>query len=309
MTDFTCRATILIPTHDRATTLRLAVTTAVSQTVEDLEVIILGDGVTDRVRATARALAKSDSRVVFFDRPKSRNHGEEYRHEAIVAARSNAIFYLCDDDLLLPQHVEDLLGLLGEFNFVQSLNGYIRTTGALEFYPGILSDPETIYFHVKTRDWTQFFNSVSLTGTAHSRDFYLMLDRPWETTPTGRYPDHFQWCKMLDSPQLRAASSTRMTALQFPGHRDGRDALSEKERLAELRRWARIVASPDGQARIDELVRLSAPVQMDRDLKIIYELRQALHSARVELHQMSQTLSWRTTSPLRRIRALTRRRR
>ena len=29
-------------------------------------------------------------------------HGERYRHDAIEAADSDAIFYLCDDDLLLP---------------------------------------------------------------------------------------------------------------------------------------------------------------------------------------------------------------
>ena len=302
----TYRATILVPTHNRATLLRLAVASALAQTVENIEVIILGDGVTEEVRATARTLAKKDARVVFLDRPKTRYHGEEYRHEAIVAARSNAIFYLCDDDLFLPQHVEELLALLEKHNFAQSLNGYVSASGDIVFYAANLSDPSTIALHL-VEDKPYFYNAVGLTGTAHARDFYLELNQPWETTPSGKWPDHYQWCKMFRSPQLRAATSARMTALKFPTTTDGRDTLSEKERLAELRKWARIVSSPDGQTRIDELVRASSPIQMERDKKTIFELSLALHAAEEQIRAMSQTFSWRITSPLRAVRALAKR--
>jgi hypothetical protein len=245
---------------------------------------------------------------MFLDRPKSPHHGEEYRHEAILAARSNAIFYLCDDDLFLPQHVEDLLALLETHNFVQSLNGYVNASGEIVFFAANLSDPATIAVHL-TEDQPYHYNSVSLTGTAHSRDFYQEVDQPWETTPPHRWPDHYQWCKMFRSPHLRAATSARMTALQFPTTADERETQSEKERLAELSRWARVVSSPDGQARIDDLVRTSSPLQMERDRKTIFELSVALRATQEQVSHISQSLSWRITSPLRRIRALTRRRR
>jgi hypothetical protein len=306
MSELPCRATIVIPTHSRASTLRLAVASALAQTVRNLEVIIIGDGVTNRVRRAAREMARGDSRVIFLDRPKSPYHGEVYRHEAIVAARSNAIFYLCDDDLFLPQHVEDLLALLEKHNFAQSLNGYVSASGEIVFYAANLSDPSTIAMHL-VEDKPYFYNAVSLTGTAHARDFYLKLNQPWETTPSGRWPDHYQWCKMFRSPQLRAATSARMTALQFPTTADGRDTHSERERLAELRRWARTVSSPDGQTRIDELVRASSPKQMERDRKTIFELSLALRAAQEQVRAMSQTFSWRITSPLRVVRALAKR--
>ena len=41
------RASVLIPTHDQPTTLPLTVDTVLRQTVTDLEVILIGDGVTD----------------------------------------------------------------------------------------------------------------------------------------------------------------------------------------------------------------------------------------------------------------------
>jgi len=246
-------ASILIPTHDRPATLRLAVQSALAQSISQLEVIIIGDGVTDALRQEAFALQSSDQRVVFLDFPKGEHHGESYRHDAILAARSDAIFYLCDDDLFLPDHVSDLLELLVDHNFVQSLNGFIRSSGELEIYPANLKDPLTIHWHLRT-DLTSFYNSVSLTGTAHSKGFYLDLDQPWETTPEGRWPDHFQWCKFFSSPDLQAATSSRMTALQLPTTVDGREGWSALERHAELAHWAAIVLCPGAQSLIDERV-------------------------------------------------------
>ena len=90
----------------------------------------------------ATDLCRSDPRVVFLDLPKGPNHGEIHRGRAISESRSDAIFYLCDDDLLLPKHVENLLALLSESDLVQSRNGYIDTTGRLVLFSTDLADPE-----------------------------------------------------------------------------------------------------------------------------------------------------------------------
>jgi glycosyltransferase involved in cell wall biosynthesis len=321
------RASILIPTHDRPSTLELAVRSALAQTVDELEVLIIGDGATDAVRQMAQQLVTSDHRVRFIDHEKSRNHGEEYRHDAILSARSNAIFYLCDDDLFLPEHVEDLLGLLEEHDFVQSLNGYLRPSGEMEFYPADLADPETIRWHLRT---PTDFNSVSLTGTAHRRDFYLAAGRPWTTTPSERWPDHYQWCKLFEIPGMRAATSARMTTLQLPTCADDRDAWSPEERLEELARWAEVVHGPGGQAQIDSIVARSWPRRMERDMRTAYDMRDRLReqaerceglerdleqrdlelaAARRDSEEADRQLaaviasrSWRLTAPLRNLR-------
>lgn len=44
------RASILIPTHNRPDTLELAVQSALYQSVSELEVLIVGDDVTDKLR-------------------------------------------------------------------------------------------------------------------------------------------------------------------------------------------------------------------------------------------------------------------
>ena len=292
-------ASVLVPTHDRSHTLRLAVGSVLAQEEPRLEVIIIGDGVTPELRDEARALCSEDARVRFMDREKGPNHGEIYRHDAIVAARSDAIFYLCDDDLFLPGHVGDLLELLTTHNFVQSLNGHIDPKGRVHFYPADLSDPETIRWHLREDVW---FNSVSLTGTAHSKSFYLEVDDPWTTTPAGRWPDHYQWCKMFRHPGLRAATSSRMTTIQLPTTADGRETWTPDERLAELTRWAEVAADPDGQQRIDALVARGSTLQMERDQRALLCDASRIDRLTDEIERLRASRSWRLTRPLRRAR-------
>ena len=163
------RATVMIPTHDHATTLGLAVESALNQTVQDLEVLIVGDGVTDEVREVALALQGQDERVRFLDLPKGPHHGEVNRHTAIQQSAGEIIAYLCDDDLLLPEHIADMTGMLQDHDLVQSLNGYIDTTGRLLLYSGSLDDPAYV---ARLCDPAKSFNFVGITGTAHTREFY-----------------------------------------------------------------------------------------------------------------------------------------
>lgn len=288
------RASILVPTHDHASTLPLAVRSALASTVTDLEVIIVGDGVTDEVRAIARDLERADARVRFLDFPKGPHHGEIHRHTAIEASRGDAILYLCDDDLLLPDHVADLCGLLATADLVQSRNGHLDPAGRVGLYPGDLADPRCVAMML---DESRALNFVSLTGTGHTRRFYDAADRPWTTTPAGIPPDLHQWRRMLRARPARGATSPRMTALQFPTHLDGRSSWSAEERLAELRQWADDAARPGIQARVDALVDAAT-----REMLIDALLRVSAVEGELVAHR--RTLSWRLTAPLRSLRRL-----
>lgn len=255
------RASVLIPIHDKEDTLRLAVDTVLRQSVEDLEVLLIGDGVTDGVRLVAQDLVTADARVRFLDFPKGPFHGERYRHDAIEAATSDAIFYLCDDDLLLPEHVADLLALLEDHDLVQSLNGYLTPAGEVRLYPGDLAEPSCIALHL--RDDVRF-NIVSITGTAHTRRAYAESGDRWETTPAGYWPDHWQFRKLMRRPGFRGATSHRMTALQFPTSSDGRDTWDEEARVAEIRPWHQLVTSAGAQDDIDRRVARGLLPQLQR---------------------------------------------
>ena len=249
------RASVLIPTHDKHTTIGLAVDSVLRQTVRDLEVLLIGDGVTDALRAEIERLCATDARVRFLDLPKGPHHGERYRHDAILAAESDAIFYLCDDDLFLPDHVNDLLALLEDATFVQSLNGYCRPDGTVDFFAADLANPTTIHLMLDER---LGYNNASITGTAHSRAFYLEVDDRWDTTPAGQHPDHHQWRKLWRHPSYRGATSHRMTTVQLPTSSDGRDRWTPEQRHEELLRWYDLVTAPDAQQQYDAIVATSA---------------------------------------------------
>ncbi len=65
-------ATVVIPTYDHGPTLRYAVQSALAQTVADLEVLVVGDGVPDVTRELMAELTAADPRVRWFDNAKAR---------------------------------------------------------------------------------------------------------------------------------------------------------------------------------------------------------------------------------------------
>jgi glycosyltransferase involved in cell wall biosynthesis len=245
---------VVIPCHDKTKTLPLTVDTVLRQSVAELEVILLGDGVTDEVRLVIEGLVVGDPRVRFLDFPKGPHHGEKYRHEAILAAGSDAIFYLCDDDLLLPEHLADLLQLLEQANFAQSFNGCVLPDGRFSTYAADLADPRSLAPMLRVEPRA---NSVSITGTAHSRSFYLAVGAFWDTTPAGEWPDHFQWRRMMRHPDFRGATSTRLTAVQLPTSA-GREAWTQDERVAELARWHAVVTAANGQEQVNDALHRGA---------------------------------------------------
>ncbi len=249
------RVSVLIPTFDHAGTLALTVESVLAQTLQDFEVLIIGDGVTPEVREVALALDASDERVTFLDYPKGPNHGEIHRHTTVLQSVGEVIAYLCDDDLLLPEHLADLSTLLETHDFVQSINGRVDPDGTFYLYPGDLSDPA---FVSRLCDVTRGFSFVSITGTAHTRALYDRAQCPWETTPDGEWPDQYQWRRMLMSGVVLGATSTRMTALSFPTHLSGRASWTDQARADEIERWAEVVRSADAQEQIDRFTSAAA---------------------------------------------------
>lgn len=277
------RATVLIPTFDHAATLPLTVESVQAQTMTDFEILIVGDGVTPSVRQVALALEADDERVTFLDFPKGPNHGEIHRHTAIQQSAGEVIAYLCDDDLMLPEHLADLSGLLESRDFVQSLNGRIDPDGTFHLYPGDLSDSAFVY---RLCDINRGFSFVSITGTAHTRALYDRAQCPWETTPAGEWPDQYQWRRMLMSGVVIGATSTRMTALSFPTHMSGRASWTPSERAAEIESWAAIVRAPLAQQEVDRRTAAAAWRQLVKTTLNELQVHEMLKLANDELERL-----------------------
>jgi hypothetical protein len=204
------RATVIVPTHDRAALIDLAVASALGQTVRELEVIVVGDGVGDDTRAVLRGLMAADERVRFLDLEKDPGRGEGHRDLAVSEAASDVICYLCDDELLLPDHVAIMIELLANADLAQTLNGHLNADGT--FTPGRrTSNAESAL------EWEH--DAVSITGTAHRVSTYQRLVGGWGTVGPG---DH------------ALGTVLRRTGVSRPDERTGHRAA-----LSVAPRWSR----------------------------------------------------------------------
>jgi glycosyltransferase involved in cell wall biosynthesis len=94
---------VVIPTRNRPGMLRSAVSSALVQTFEDLEVIVIIDGPDP---ATLQALASfSDSRLQYIELAESRG-GNNARNTGAAMAKGKYIAFLDDDDEWMPTKLE-----------------------------------------------------------------------------------------------------------------------------------------------------------------------------------------------------------
>ena len=121
-------ATVVIPiTGDRGALLRYSLESVLHQTVREVEVFIIGDGVAEPTRRIIRNYEADDSRIRLFDHPKHPRRGEVYRHQALSAeAKGEIVCYLCDRDYMLPDHVATMLRCLENADFCHTLRFVIR---------------------------------------------------------------------------------------------------------------------------------------------------------------------------------------
>lgn len=243
------RATVLIPTHNHGRLLLAAVRSVLRQTVQDFEIFIIGDGITEETREAVTEALAMDGRVRFFDHPKTPRTGEPYRHLALRDATGAVVCYLSDDDLWLPNHLEVFCRALEHADVVHSLPCWIDAEGALCSSLIDWAVPEWLQWTLDGQ------NKVCLSTAGHTMEFYHRLPHGWQTTPTGRYTDHFMWEQMLAMPGVRAACTGHTTVINFPTplRRDW----TLKRREEELIAWENRIAERPGEL-LDETRRALA---------------------------------------------------
>lgn len=230
------RATILIPTMaGRGPVLRHSVASVLNQTVRDLEVFIVGDGVCDATREVIRELASGDDRLRFFDFPEHPSRGEPNRHEVLTReATGDIVCYLCDRDLYLPDHVERMSELLRAADFAHTLSFDIRPDDTFRF------KAQMDVSRADDRSWIlrgwEVENGIPLSFAGHTMDLYRRLPHGWRETPPGLYTDIYMWEQMLAEPTCTAVSDSRPTVLYYPSYM--RRGWSVEHRRQELARWS-----------------------------------------------------------------------
>jgi len=245
-------ATIIIPTTgDRGALLALSVPTVLAQSVSDIEVFIVGDGVSDAARSTIREL-QADPRVRFFDAPeKDVGRGERRRHAILGEARGRIVCYLCDRDLMLPHHVETLDRVLRDADFAHTLRFGIREQGTLSF--DLIVD---ITCPVERAKLVRAHGLIPLSLVGHTLAMYRRLPEGWRATPPDVATDTYMWEQFIAEPTCRTAASIEPTILYFK--RGDHPGLPVADRAREIAPWAERIREPGWWVRFREGVRDAA---------------------------------------------------
>ena len=230
----TVRATVLVPTHDHGPTLVYSVGSALAQTVEEIEVFIVGDGVSDSGRDVIADLCHRDRRIRFFDNPKGPRRGELHRHAALSEAHGRIVCYLADDNLWLPHHVETMEEILRDAEFGSALCASMQPDGTFSSFLGDVAVP------VLRDRMLAGWNFVPLSCGVHSLAAYRQLPFGWRTTPESVPTDLYMWQQFLEQPTVRCRSAGEVTVLHFASWL--RSGWTRDELLAELQHWSRRMA-------------------------------------------------------------------
>ena len=247
------KATVLVPTHEHGPLLAYSVRSALAQTVRDLEVLIVGDGVDDATRHVACEMAALDPRVHFFDLPKGPRRGEVNRREALRSARGEIVLYLSDDDLWLPRHVEVMAGVLRSADFAHAVPVNVEPDQCLSLFPGHL-----LAAGIRDRLY-QRWNFIPLSAGAHTRDLYDRLSGGWDTSPDNVWADLHMWRRLLAVEGCRVGGAGTATILHFPD--PYRRSWPMDQREGELERWSRRLADPGFAGELQADVLTQALVQ------------------------------------------------
>ena len=108
------KISIVIPVYNVEEYLALSLASAMTQTYEDIEIVCVNDGSTDKSLEILEAAQAKDSRIQIITK---RNGGlSSARNAGIDAAKGEYICFLDSDDLLEPEACETIIEVFDDTN-------------------------------------------------------------------------------------------------------------------------------------------------------------------------------------------------
>src|ERR1043166_3496543 len=98
--------TVIIPTYNWSEVLPYSIGSVLRQTIQDFEVLVVGDGCTDDSEQVVNA--QNDDRIRWINLPANSGHQSDPNNEGLRQARGSLIAYLGHDDLWFPHHLASL---------------------------------------------------------------------------------------------------------------------------------------------------------------------------------------------------------
>jgi glycosyltransferase involved in cell wall biosynthesis len=174
---------ILLPTHNRPEVLDYAIRSVLAQTFRDFELLVIGDGCTDRTSKVV--LGFKDPRLQWFDLPKAPHFGYANLNSVANRARGPLVAFMAHDDLWTPDHLEIMRREFDDLGVVWAYSRplWVEPDGCIVPSAFNLRDPATRADFLAMR-----FNSIPAATVVFRREC-LQRYGNWDAS----LPDNGDW--------------------------------------------------------------------------------------------------------------------
>jgi len=183
---------ILMPTHDRPETLRLAIASVQAQTFADWELLVCGDGCGAATVALMEEVTARDARVRWFSLPKAPGFGYANRNRVLEEAQGELIGFAAHDNLVFRDHWKRLVAVFDDarIQFAASSAAWVDNAGRM--VPTIFNLADAA---VRARFVSQKDNRLPANAFVYRRALHDAIGR-WDETLSAR-GDLDLWSRIL----------------------------------------------------------------------------------------------------------------
>lgn len=196
---------VIIPTYNWSAALACAIRSVLLQTMQDFEILVVGDGCTDDSEQVVRGFG--DTRISWHN--LERNYGSQWaaNNFGLEAARSNFVAYLGHDDIWYPTHLEAILRAADE-------NKAAMVTSVMAIYGPTGSHVRGIAGLFATGAYTPR-DFVPPSAFAHARSLYGP-DMHWQSPDKSELPLDVVFINDMIARSGRPPASTgELTCFKF----------------------------------------------------------------------------------------------
>jgi glycosyltransferase involved in cell wall biosynthesis len=259
------RVTVIIPTYNWSTVLPYAINSVLAQTMQDFELIVVGDACTDDSEQVVAAI--QDPRVRWINLPVNSGHQAGPNNRGLQEAEGEFIAYLGHDDLWLRHHlrcITDALQRTGAsiaHSLLMSVAAGEETGMPVLPIAGVGSAPSCTVYRRSVTD--------RIGGWRHYRDLEM--------------PPEIDLYRRAEVAGFETVFVPRLTAVKFPAL-DRKDVYRDRPCHEQALWLERIRSDPDFEATC--LARMIATDQAVRALP-------ARKLVRILGHELKKRLAWR----------------
>jgi len=203
------KISILLPTHNRADVLPFAVESALYQTEQNFELLIVGDGCTDDTANVVSSYLQ-DKRIKWFDFPKGRSYGYDNRNKVLKQATGEYISFLAHDDIISFDHLALLSNHLDQnpqIDIVYSRSLWIDDQGAI--FPSITN----LHDKASLDAFFDLYNTIPASCFMHRRSVFEKIGY-WDED-LDRAADWDFWKKIFNREKSNFIFESTLTVFHF----------------------------------------------------------------------------------------------